>query len=57
MFCLRILQEKFREYNSDLHMAFADAEEAYNTRVVRYGTALEGEMCINEAFIRTIQDM
>ena len=30
-FCLRILQEKFREFNRDLHMVFVDLEKAYKT--------------------------
>jgi len=30
-FCLRLLQEKMREYQTDLHMVFVDLEKAYDT--------------------------
>ena len=31
MFCLRILQERMREYQQDLHLVFVDLEKAYDT--------------------------
>lgn len=31
MFCLRILQEKFREFNKILLLVFVDLEKAYGT--------------------------
>ena len=31
MFCLRILQEKMREHQKDIHMVFVDLEKAYDT--------------------------
>ena len=60
MFCLRILQEKFREFNKKLHMGLVDLEKAYHTA---YSIPREliwyclRRKFVPEEYVRIIKDM
>ena len=57
LFCLRMLQEKQREFGKKLHVVFVDLEKAYDMvpmEVIWYSLRRK---CVPEAYINIIRDM
>lgn len=57
MFCLRILQEKYREFNKSLHLVFVDLEKAYDTVPRDLIWYCLRKRAVPEAYVCIIQDM
>jgi hypothetical protein len=57
MFCLRILQERFREFNKSLHLVFVDLEKAYDTVPRDLIWYCLRKRLVPEAYVRIIQNM
>ena len=57
LFCLRMLQEKHREFGKELHAVFVDLEKAYDrvpSELIWYSLRRKG---VPEAYINIIRDM
>ena len=56
LFCLRMLQEKHREFGKELHMVFVDLEKAYDRvprELIWYSLRRK---CVPEAYMNIIRD-
>ena len=57
LFCLRMLQEKHRDFGKELHVLFVDLEKAYDrvpSELIWYSLRRKG---VPEAYINIIRDM
>jgi hypothetical protein len=57
MFCLRMLQEKMREHQRDMHMVFVDLEKAYDTVPRELIWYCLRQRRVPEEYVKIIEDM
>ena len=57
VFALKILQEKYREKQKDLHMGFVDLEKAYDRIPRDFIWLAMRKRSVPEGYVKVIQDM